>query len=187
MKTTILSFLALLLVNASAYAQTLKWTHTLVPPTLFQHDNAYVQHTRTDTLGNVCVIVVYQNASSQVGFRVLWLNSRGKVLRSADIPASSGFDAPRVVSISGSRLLICLPHNGGNQVLRRYSLRGTTVTESDLALNSTDYIPDNSNDFIINDATGFIVFSQSSGGNFEALKRYTVKLADEKGESGSVC
>ena len=176
MKTIILLLLAIFCANASADAQTLKWTHTPVPPTLFQVDIAYIQNARTDTVGNVGVIVVYQNSSSQVGFRVLWLNSRGKVLRSADIPASSGFYAPRIISISGSRLLIGLtPRNGGSQVLRRYSLRGTSVVESDLVLNSADYIPDNSNDFIINDAAGFLVFSQNAPGNAQTIKRYTVK------------
>lgn len=168
-----LAVIALLLSGFSAKAQTLKWTHTLTAPTGIPYNIAFVQHARTDAAGNLGLIIDYYNGTTLTGTRILWLSKRGKLLHSAEFLTSSGFRSTEVIRVTARALLTKLS-TGGATVLRRYRLRGTTITETDTVLNTNEFLPYEPDDGVFQDSSGFIVFEQTQSGNITAIKRYTV-------------
>lgn len=180
MKKHLISLFLLLFACGSAYAQTLKWTFPVTAPTTFSHDSSFIQNSRSDTHGNICVVIGYTNGGDYVGFQLLWLNSNGTLIHSEEGTSIVGAEGhPQPLRVSKNDLVVVIRiHQSIPDVLRHYRRHGPTTTVSDLVLNSGDILPFESDSDVIDDIDGFFVFGGSPGSppaNITEVRRYTVK------------
>ena len=177
MKTAILAFITLFAITATGDAETLKWTYTHTAPTAFETDSAGVMTSSADIAGNICVVIGYSKEVRYVGYRILWISSRGKIIHSTDIPVGSEIVDPKILRVNGTHLLVTwkTSQNTGPHLIRTYRARGTSVTASDLLLPANAEFPGGEFQNEIKDIAGFFVFGQSQSGEIQTIKRYSLK------------
>jgi hypothetical protein len=103
---------------------------------------------------------------------VVWLSKFGTVLHSADLPDAANVRDSQVVAITTNVLIVRPGSSDVGGVLRSYRLKKHAVAESDLVLDSNDFLLNDAGFDTIEDATGFLVFGQTPR-QITVVKRYT--------------
>lgn len=165
---------------ATGHAQNLDWTYAVDPPTTFSYDSSYLGHARSDATGNACVVLVYVQEGRQIGFQMLWLDNKGRLIF-GDQGRLDGDQQvePRPWRVSHNDLLVAFQiHDSIPARLRRYSRTGAGISVSDLQLMSGEFLPMESDTGTFDDVGGFMVFGGPGGTppiTITSIARYTVK------------
>lgn len=137
----ILSFFTILLLSvASLSAQAVKWSYNLDVPMGYQNTYIYGQSLGDGSGGSAWLFHLGADPfdSGPRVLRLAWFNSLGKLIVTNDLVTSSRFFS-QIVRLTRNELTVQYqPIQGGQNLLRRFKFNGRTVTQTDLALPSTE-------------------------------------------------